>query len=83
MKFPIILAVSTQLLALPFFVFAQNEDLSRIDEKPTLFEINRARKWQQKGQYYYYDNPNNPQEGTYQYWQRPNPNSYDFDYPPY
>lgn len=87
MKFPYILAISAFAWVLPCFAFAQDqESLGRLDEKPNLFEINRAKKWQQRGQYFYYDNPNqcyNSSPGNpYYYWQRPNPNSYDYDYPP-
>lgn len=88
MKFPFILAISAYVLVLPSFAIAQEdqESLGRVDEKPNLFERNRAKKWQQRGQYFYYDNPSqcynsNPRD-PYYYWQRPNPNSYDYDYPP-
>ncbi|MGK5594355.1 MAG: hypothetical protein ACSNEK_03235 [Parachlamydiaceae bacterium] len=68
MRFPIILATLCCTLASPCLTFAL--ELSRVDERPNLYEINRARKWQKRSEQH-----GNGCCNT-------NPNAYDYDYPP-
>ncbi len=70
MKFPIILATLCCTLATPCLTFAL--ELSRIDERPNLYEINRARKWQKRGE----------SHNDGKCCNNNNPNAYDYDYPP-